>query len=93
MVRVHVHRLGMPVAVVGRGAPVTAAIGARNVPGSAAVTTAGLVCSREEATMKDIRCLLGYHDYVKKQVEDSQYLECRRCGKDAPTKPGDAGTA
>jgi hypothetical protein len=43
--------------------------------------------------MRDIRCLIGYHDYVKKQIEDSQYLECRRCGRDAPTKPGDAGTA
>ena len=43
--------------------------------------------------MKDIRCLVGYHDYVKKQIEDSQYLECRQCGTDAPTKPGDAGTA
>ena len=43
--------------------------------------------------MKDIRCLVGYHDYVKKQIEDSQYLRCRRCGTDAPTKPGDAGTA
>jgi hypothetical protein len=44
-----------------------------------------------EATMKDIRCLVGYHDYVKKQIEDSQYLRCRRCGTDDPTKPGDAG--
>ena len=35
--------------------------------------------------MKDIRCLVGYHDYVKKQIEDSQYLQCRRCGKDKPS--------
>ena len=41
--------------------------------------------------MKDIGCLIGYDDYAKKQIEDSQYLECRRCGKDAATKPGDAG--
>ena len=54
---------------------------------------ASLVGPAKEATVKDIRCMIGYHDYVKKQIEDSQFLECRRCGKDAPTKPGDAGTA
>ena len=35
--------------------------------------------------MKDLRCALGLHAYVKKQIEDSQYVACRRCGKDKPT--------
>jgi hypothetical protein len=34
--------------------------------------------------MKDIRCSLGLHKYVKKQIEDSQYWTCARCGKDGP---------
>jgi hypothetical protein len=36
--------------------------------------------------MKDVRCLIGWHDWVKRQVEDSQYVECRRCGKDKPAR-------
>ena len=36
--------------------------------------------------MKDIRCRIGWHDYAKKQIEDSQYVECRRCGKDKPAR-------
>jgi hypothetical protein len=37
--------------------------------------------------MKDIRCLVGAHAWKKRQVEDSAYLECRRCGRqtDVPT--------
>ena len=44
--------------------------------------------------MKDIRCLLGMHAWKKRHIEDSAYLECRRCGKqtDAPTR-GPAATA
>jgi hypothetical protein len=34
--------------------------------------------------VKDLRCLLGMHTWQKKQIEDSQYLVCRRCGKDRP---------
>ena len=43
--------------------------------------------------MKDIRCLVGAHSWKKRHVEDSAYLECRRCGKqtDAPTR-GPMGT-
>lgn len=32
--------------------------------------------------MKDVRCLFGLHKWQKKQIEDSQYVTCRRCGKD-----------
>jgi hypothetical protein len=44
--------------------------------------------------MKDVRCLLGWHAWVKRQVEDSQYAECKRCGKDRPAwgrAPGPVG--
>jgi hypothetical protein len=34
--------------------------------------------------MKDIRCTLHWHAWVKKQIEDSQYVVCARCGKDGP---------
>ena len=34
--------------------------------------------------MKDIRCMLGWHAYAKRQIEDSQALACRRCGMDGP---------
>jgi hypothetical protein len=30
----------------------------------------------------DIRCRLGWHAWVKKQVEESQYLECTHCRTD-----------
>jgi len=33
-------------------------------------------------TVRDLRCLLGLHRWRKKQIEDSQYVTCRRCGKD-----------
>ena len=48
----------------------------------------------KEATVKDIRCLVGVHAWKKRHVEGSAYLECRRCGKqtDAPTR-GPMGTA
>jgi hypothetical protein len=39
--------------------------------------------------MKDIRCILGWHKLLKKQVEDSQYFECARCGK--PLDSGGVG--
>ena len=47
----------------------------------------------KEATMKDIRCLVGVHAWKKRHVEDSAYIECRRCGQpaDAPTR-GPMGT-
>lgn len=32
--------------------------------------------------MKDIRCAVGLHAWVLRQIEDSQYVTCRRCGKD-----------
>ena len=32
--------------------------------------------------MKDIRCMVGMHQWQKKQIEDSQYVACARCGKD-----------
>jgi len=35
--------------------------------------------------MKDIRCLVGLHHWQKKQIEESQYVACRRCGKDRTT--------
>lgn len=34
--------------------------------------------------MKDIRCAIGWHAWVMRQIEDSQYVQCRRCGKDGP---------
>jgi hypothetical protein len=34
--------------------------------------------------MKDLRCLLGWHDYKRRQIEDSQYFECARCHKERP---------
>jgi hypothetical protein len=34
--------------------------------------------------MRDLRCVLGMHKYVRKQIEDSQFLECQRCGRDKP---------
>lgn len=34
--------------------------------------------------VKDLRCMLGWHDYKRRQTEDSQYFECARCGKDRP---------
>ena len=45
---------------------------------------ASLVGPAKEATVKDIRCMIGLHAWVKRQVEDSQYKHCRRCDKDAP---------
>ena len=44
--------------------------------------------------MKSVRCLLGWHTWAQRQVEDSQYLRCVRCGADraalgpAPGLPG-----
>ena len=44
--------------------------------------------------MKNGRYWLGWHAWFKPQVEDSQYLECARCGTDraaigpAPGSPG-----
>lgn len=32
--------------------------------------------------MKDVRCIIGAHRWVKRQIEDSQYVTCRRCGRD-----------
>lgn len=32
--------------------------------------------------MKDVRCLIGVHHWVKRQIENSQYVTCSRCGKD-----------
>lgn len=34
--------------------------------------------------MKDVRCMLGMHKWLKRQIEDSQYLLCTRCGRDRP---------
>jgi hypothetical protein len=34
--------------------------------------------------MKDLRCILGWHHWVRRQIEDSQYQECSRCGRDRP---------
>ena len=43
--------------------------------------------------MKDIRCSLGWHKPLKRQVEDSQYYECARCGKQMDsTGPGGTWT-
>lgn len=38
--------------------------------------------------MKDIHCIVGVHAWNKRHVEDSAYLECRRCGSqtDPPTR-------
>ena len=49
--------------------------------------------SLEEVAVKDLRCLVGVHSWKKRHVEDSAYIECRRCGKqaDAPTR-GPLGT-
>lgn len=43
--------------------------------------------------MTDIRCLLGMHAWKKRHIEDTAYLECRRCRKqtDPPTR-GPMGT-
>jgi Prophage protein (DUF1660) len=35
--------------------------------------------------MKDVRCMLGMHRWAKRQVEDSQYVLCTRCGRDRQT--------
>lgn len=43
-----------------------------------------MVGSSREATLKDIRCSVGWHTWVKRQIEDSQYVVCVRCGKDGP---------
>lgn len=32
--------------------------------------------------MKDVRCVIGVHHWVKRQIENSQYVTCSRCGKD-----------
>lgn len=32
--------------------------------------------------MKDVRCMIGAHHWVKRQIENSQYVTCSRCGKD-----------
>lgn len=37
--------------------------------------------------MKDVRCMLGMHKWQRRQVEDSQYLACVRCGRDRPAAP------
>ncbi len=44
--------------------------------------------------MKDLRCTVGLHRWMKRHVEDSVYLQCERCGRetDAPTR-GPMGTA
>jgi hypothetical protein len=34
--------------------------------------------------MTDLRCLFGLHKWQKKQIEDSQFFQCSRCGKDHP---------
>jgi hypothetical protein len=34
--------------------------------------------------VKNLRCLLGMHTWQKKQIEDSQFFQCRRCGRDRP---------
>ena len=49
--------------------------------GSASAAPSG---PAKEVIMKDIRCVIGWHAWVKKQIEDSQYKHCRRCDKDAP---------
>lgn len=41
--------------------------------------------------MKDIRCLIGWHRFERRQVEGSQYVECRRCGLDRPPPGSKAG--
>ncbi|GAB6939135.1 hypothetical protein JCM11754A_26620 [Isoptericola variabilis] len=35
--------------------------------------------------MRDVRCVLGMHQWLRRQNEDSQYLLCARCGRDRPT--------
>jgi len=35
--------------------------------------------------MKDLRCLVGFHRWQRRQVEDSQYLVCARCGRERDT--------
>lgn len=37
--------------------------------------------------MKDVRCALGMHKWLRRQIEDSQYLLCARCGRDKPMVP------
>ena len=44
-----------------------------------------------EATMKDVRCMLGWHAFQRRQVEDSQFMECRRCGQDRPPPGSKSG--
>ena len=34
------------------------------------------------STMKDVRCRLGWHRWVKRHAEGSQYVQCARCGKE-----------
>lgn len=47
--------------------------------------------------MTSVRCRIGWHHWVKRQIEDSQYVVCARCGKDGPHGgvnvgiPGSAG--
>lgn len=37
--------------------------------------------------MKDLRCLVGMHRWLRRQVEDSQYFTCGRCGKERNATP------
>lgn len=37
--------------------------------------------------MTNLRCLLGFHRWERRRNEDSQYLACRRCGKERDTLP------
>ncbi len=37
--------------------------------------------------MKDVRCALGMHKWIRRQIEDSQFLVCSRCGRDRATDP------
>lgn len=47
----------------------------------------------EGCDVKDLRCMLGMHKWRKRQVEDSQYLACARCGRERNTiPPGPTGT-
>lgn len=37
--------------------------------------------------MKDVRCVVGRHKWQRRQIEDSRYLACTRCGRERNTVP------